>query len=476
MVQPNILVIIADDMGQEQLAVYGTNLDADNYPSTPNIAALRQRGVMFTRGYTQPWCSPTRAEFLTGSYGFQTGIGNLADRQNQPLLEAEVCLPLGLKQATDNGYVCALIGKHHLSTNLAWGGAYEHPVRIGFDYWAGSLLNFLGTGGEGYYSWNRTVSFKEGSKIRVKTEPCITYTGLQNVADAVEWTQKQTKPWFMQFAFNLPHSPFTRPPEYMYDTAKWSLPTYRPATGADGRPYYKAMIESMDYCIGLLFEQLGQTVMSNTVVIFMSDNGTPDDVIDPEYVPYNTPNHFKNSPYEEGIRNPLIVAGPGVFTGGAVNTSALIKSVDHYETVIDIAGGDYGLVGVSPDHSRVSQSYWDVCRGAATTSRTYIWTDNFSPNGPNLNCSVLGSRCLVEERYKIIRDRSTGTGSWPASPIGVGNLTDGLYDLKTDPLEQTNLILGAFNLTTLEATHPGITTAYNTLVTQYGIWTSSYFP
>ena len=470
----NILIIVADDMGQEQLEVYGTNLNADNYPSTPNIHALTQRGLRFTRAYTQPWCSPTRAELLTGAYGFQTGIGNLADRQNQPLLETEVCLPLGLKQATENGYATALIGKHHLSTNLAWGGAYEHPVRIGFDYWAGTLLNFLGTGGEGYYSWNRTVSYRRGSKIVVETAPCITYTGLQNVQDALAWIADQTKPWFMQFAFNLPHAPFTRPPAYMYDTAKWDLPTYRPETGGDARPYYKAMIESMDYCIGLLFAGMPQDVLANTVVIFASDNGTPDDVIDPEYIPYNTPNHFKNSPYEEGIRNPLIVAGPGVFTGGAVNTSALVKTIDIYRTVIDIAGGDYALVSVNPEHGRPSISYWPVCTGATTTARSVIWTDNFSPNGPNLNCSTLGSRCLVQLQYKIIRDRSTGVGGWPASPIGTGNSMDKLFDLKTDPLEQTNLIAGSFNLTALEPTHPGIVSAYNSLVASYATWTSTY--
>lgn len=474
MSSPNILVIIADDMGREQLDFYDVNLNADNYAATPNIKALAQQGLRFTRAYTQPWCSPTRAELLTGAYGFQTGIGALAERTNQPLLETEVCLPTALKQATENEYVCALIGKHHLSTNLAYGGAYEHPVRCGFDYWAGSLLNFLGTGGEGYYSWNRSVSYKQGSRIIVERKPCLVYAGLQNVDDGLAWVAKQTKPWYLQFAFNLPHVPFTRPPEYMYDTEKWVLPTFRPETGGDPRPYYKAMIESMDYCIGMFLAGLPQDVRANTVVIFTSDNGTPDSVIDPEYEPYNSPNHFKNSPYEEGICNPLIVAGPGVYTGGNANTGALVKSIDIFRTVIDIAGGDYGLVATNPNHGRPSTSYWPVCKGTTTTARSFVWTDNFTPNGPNLNCTTLGSRTLIYDRYKLIRDRATGVTGFPASPVGTGNSTDRLFDLKTDKLEQENLIAGSFDLTTLEVLHPGITSSYNAAVSQYSTFTASY--
>lgn len=466
----NVLVIIPDDMGREQLSFYGINPNVENYAYTPRITSLAQGGLTFTRAYTQPWCSPTRAEMLTGAYGFQQGIGALADRQNQPLLESEVCLPRAIKEATGNAYVTALIGKHHLSTDLNYGGAFEHPVRCGFDYWAGPLLNFLAT--EDYYAWNRTVSYREGPKIVVETAPCLEYAPLQNVRDGLAWVEKQTKPWYLQLAFNIPHFPYTRPPAYMFNGEKWPCPNWRGVVG--DRNYYKASIEALDYCVGLFLDGLTPAVRANTVVLFVTDNGTPRDVADPEYdVLYPTVNHFKQSPYELGMRCPLVVNGPGVSFSGK-QTDALVKTLDIFRTVIDMVDGDYNLVSTNPNHGRPSTSYWPVCTGAATTARSVIWTDSFSPNGPNLNCSTTGTRTLIYQRYKLIRDRLAGTSGFPASPVGTGNASDLFFDLTTDPNELDNLIAGSFDLTALEPAHPGITAAYDAAVSLYGTFTSTY--
>lgn len=472
----NVLLVIADDMGQEQVSAYGINLNPDNYASTPNVNRLAQQGVRFNRYYTQPWCSPTRAAVLTGSWGFMTGIGSLSDRQNQPLLGGEVCLPAAIKAATNNAYTTALIGKHHLSTNLTYGGALKHPVNCGFDWWQGALLNFEGASNENYYNWNRVTSYRQGNDIKVDRRVCFEYAGLQQAYDAVDWISRQEKPWFCQVAMNLPHSPLARPPSYMFDTERWDCPSLYPpdTTYTYIRNYFKAMVEAMDWTLGYILDNIPQDVLANTTIIFTTDNGTGDPAADPEYQSIFGPvNHFKNSPYELGIRNPMIFAGSGV-KGSGRSTDAICAAPDLFMTVIDAVGGDVGLIPANPAHGRPSTSMWPVVLGSATTLRTFAWTDNFSPNGPNLNCSTLGTRTMRYDRYKLIRQRTTGVTGFPASPVGVGNLTDELYDLVTDSLELTNLIAGAFDLTALEASHPGITAAYDAAVAQYGTFTSTY--
>ncbi len=135
-VNPNFLVIDPDDLGKEYLKAYA-QLPEALWVHCPTINRLVQQGVKFTRAYSIGLCSPTRATWMTGRFPFKSGIGALAEGTNQPLLTSNLCLPAALKIATDELYTCGAFGKWHLSSFANRGGEYEHPVRVGFDWFEG---------------------------------------------------------------------------------------------------------------------------------------------------------------------------------------------------------------------------------------------------------------------------------------------------------------------------------------------------
>lgn len=482
MAQPNVLILLPDDLGKEQLQPFGPGLAPDQQPSTPVLGRLAQQGVIFQRGYTQPWCSPTRAEMVTGAYGFRTGIGSLAEYTQQPLLDGEVCLPRALKLATSNAYVCAEVGKHHLSDWGTVGGEAQHPIKMGYDYFAGSLRNF--DGGENYYSWKETIAqMGAGGGIRVQQRMVTEYAPLRQLEAALSWIGRQTKPWFLNYTLNLPHAPYQRPPADLYDSARWVLPDLTaPGVDATARPYFKSMVEAHDAIIGKLLTGIGSTALANTIIIYFADNGTGNEVLDQAYIDAGAGGHAKRTCFELGINTPLIVLGPGV-SGGGRTSNAIVKCADLMATIIDLVGGNIGLVPANPAHARDSTSYINVLRGLTDTARTYAWADLFGPNQPHTLCSVQGTRSIGYARYKVIRSATTGVTGFPASVAGTPNSTDALYDLTTDPLELLNLIgtsspfynggTGKVTLVDADATHPGVKTAYDTAIAEYASLTTS---
>lgn len=472
--QPNILTILPDDCGKEQFRLFGVGTSP---APTPNIARLAQSGVIFTRAYSQPWCSPTRAEMMTGSYGFRTGIGSLAEYNNQPLLNNEVCLPAALKTATGGAYACAEIGKHHLSSFQTGGhGELAHPIDMGFDYFTGTLRNL--ENGDDYYNWLCTTAERTARGVQTAQARITQYAPSYQVDAALRWIARQTGPWWLHQTINLPHQPFDRPPSDLYDTTLYSLPSQAPPDGsvaATSRPYYKAMIQAMDHEIGRLLSSMPQETLANTVVVLWCDNGTPANVVDAD----QNGLHAKRTVFELGCNVPLIVAGPGI-SGAGRTTSAIVKSVDLFRTVIELAGGDYSLVPTPAAHIRDSASFLPVLQASASTARTFAWLDLFGPNAPHINCSVNGSRAIAYSRYKLIKSATTGV-TFPSSSGGATNANDAFYDLQTDPNETFNLI-GAgspfvagsvITLTDVNPTYLGAKSAYDAAVSQYASLTAS---
>jgi len=470
-VNPNFLIFAPDDLGREYLKAYA-KLPANLQVHTPNIDKLAQEGVTFTRAYSQPWCSPTRASWLTGRHPFQTGIGSLAEGANQPLLSSEVCLPKALKLATDNLYTTAGFVKWHLSDWCSRGGAYQSPVRVGFDHYEGHIRN-LDTG-ETYESFEAFSAdpAPDGSTV-VTSRYHVGEWAPKYFADrAVEWIGEQEQPWLCYFAINLPHSPYNRPPEYAYDTDTYDLPEYAPANTSDSTvpTFFKAMLQGLDWTLGYILSQMSQADRANTVVLFWSDNGTASASFDTpgttgvDLAPYlgaNYDNKAKRTVFELGCNIPLIISGPGVYAPGSTNAS-LVSSADMFRTIIELAGGTYADVPFPPNGTRSSISFATSVSAGATSARTYALLELFGPNGPNIDCTTSGSRALSYARFKLMRSNTTGTTGFPAGTAGTPNSTDAFYDLLNDPNEITNLIgTGPINLT-------GDTlTAYNLAVADY---------
>ncbi|WP_108945699.1 Lcl domain-containing protein [Shewanella halifaxensis] len=305
---PNILLIIADDMGKD--ATNGFS-EGQVKPITPTLDAIQNTGLSFDNFWSYPSCTPTRASMITGKYGVNTGVkwvGDILDPQ-------EVTLQRHINTLTNDRYATAVVGKWHIS------GAEPtiNPEDFGIDFYAGIISGAVND----YYEWEM---YEDGA-TSMQTEYAT--TKLTNIA--IDWiAQQQDKPWFMWMAYNAPHTPFHVPPSSMH--SQGDLAEYQ--DDMEALPYYLAAIEAMDYQIGRLLETIPQDELENTVIIVMGDNGTPSSVAQSPYRQGSS----KGSVYQGGVNVPLFVTGKGVTRTGLIEN--LASATDIFSTIVDIAGID----------------------------------------------------------------------------------------------------------------------------------------
>lgn len=296
---PNILLIIADDLGVDVMPGYYQN---PLMASTPTLDSLRSVGLTFDHAWAAPVCTPTRAAIMSGKHGIKTGVtgvpGNL-DTANLSVFRA-------LENQTNSRYSDAVIGKWHISQP----SDPFHPQNHGVDRYMGFLNGFPAD----YNLWDRT----ENGMTSVDTS----YVTSTITDGAIDWVSQQQKPWFLWLAHAASHDPFHEPPAHMH--------TISP-TGSDYRKYL-AMIESIDFEVNRLLRSMSDSVRDNTLVIFVGDNGTPGSVMQ------NYPaGHGKATVYQGGVRVPMIIAGAGVTRKGE-REAALVNVVDLYATILEVTG------------------------------------------------------------------------------------------------------------------------------------------
>ena len=323
---PNIVVIVADDMGYADLGIQGST----DIP-TPNIDALAAAGIRFTDAYVSgPYCSPTRAGLMTGRYperfghefnfGVQPGLGLPLD---QPTLADR------LRAA---GYRTALFGKWHLGADSA-----HHPLSRGFD----EFFGFLG-GAHSYFETAATAptAIYEG-RTPVSVHAYLTDTLAARAEDFIH--REHARPFFLYLAFNAVHTPMHATDRYLARFAQVS-DTMRRA--------YAAMLSAMDDGVGRTLEALrSEQLERNTLVFFFSDNGGPT-------MPGTTINGSSNAPlrgskrqtWEGGIRVPFIVSWKGHLAEGKLDRRPIIQ-LDVLPTALAAAGAklppDWPLDGVN---------------------------------------------------------------------------------------------------------------------------------
>jgi len=322
--RPNLVFILVDDLGWADVGCYGSK-----YHSTPNIDRLASQGIRFTDAYAAgAVCSPTRASIMTGKYPARLrltdwipGEGDAPThalkvpewRQFLPL--EEITIAEALKPA---GYVSASIGKWHL------GSPRYFPEHQGFD------VNVAGgdIGHPASYFWPY-----EG---KTHTVPGLKAGGHEGdyltdrLTDAAEdfMARNKGRPFFLYFAHYAVHRPLEAKPAVV---TKYQA---RKSDGGQTNAVYAAMVESVDDSVGRILRQLDVLgIASNTVVVFMSDNGG--------LWPQSTSNAplraGKGYPYEGGIREPLVVKWPGVTTAGAT-CRVPVSSIDFFPTLLEMAG------------------------------------------------------------------------------------------------------------------------------------------
>ena len=308
---PNILLIIADDMNKD--ATQGFS-EGSIKPNTPNIDKIKNEGLIFNNFWVNPTCSPTRASIITGKYGYKTGVKWAGDE----LDPTEKILHKYINEESDDSYATAIVGKWHLSGN----NSNVNPESFGMDYYAGLIKGAV----QDYYQWQLT----ENGSSALQTE----YISKVFTDLSIDWINNQSKPWFLWLAYNAPHTPFHVPPSDMH--SQGNLPAY--TSTSDPIPYYMAAIEAMDYQIGKLLEGIPDEELDNTIIIFLGDNGTPNQVAQ---FPYSS-NTVKGSLYQGGINTPLFVSGKGVSRTGQDNN--LICSTDIFSTIAELAGVNSSVI------------------------------------------------------------------------------------------------------------------------------------
>ena len=391
---PNLLLVVADDLGTEHLSWHPVGAAAGSSAPTPVLASLAERGVSFTQAYSTPICGPARASLLTGRYPFRHGLGDNPIQGEHALALSELTLAEVLGAA---GYRTAAFGKWHVSYGR------DDPREQGFEHFDGTIAGLKGTG---YYGWPR---FVDGV---ASTEPG--YNTSVIASSAAEWIGAREAegdgPWFAYVAFSAPHKPLQPPPPELD-------PITRAGPDSSELATYHGIIEALDTELGHLLEGVD---LDRTLLVFLGDNGTAKSLVQPP-VPRGK---GKYTVYEGGILVPALAVGATVGARGGGSRPGLVHVVDFFGTFLDAAG--VPAPGVELDS--ISLLSPDVPPGERWHSRRdFLFTERFEPAGaPPAGPFEELRRSIRDARHKLIR-------------------IDGrveLYDLVRDPWESTDLLLG----------------------------------
>ena len=354
--RPNVVFILADDLGWSDTTLYGTT----KLYRTPNIERLAARGMTFTRAYSaSPLCSPTRAAILTGMSPARTGITTPACHLPAVVLEATPgkVAPPGSKSVPVNsvtrfktdyqtlpktlktaGYAAGHFGKWHL------GHEPYSPLEHGFDV---DVPHWPGPGPAGSYvaPWK----FKDFDH-----DPDVPDQHIEDrmASEAVRWMERHTDgPFFLNYWMFSVHAPF--------DAKRKLIDEYRgriDPKDPQRSPTYAAMIESMDDAVGTLLDALDRMGLAeNTIIVFASDNGgnmynRVDDTTPTSNAPLRG---GKATMFEGGVRGPCVVTWPGAVAAGT-RSDVILQSCDFYPTLLDLlkltpkTGQDFDGVSLAP--------------------------------------------------------------------------------------------------------------------------------
>jgi arylsulfatase A-like enzyme len=401
--KPNILLIVADDMGYAETTPQG----ARDIP-TPNIESIARNGIRFTDGYVScPVCSPTRAGLMTGRY--QQRFGH--ELNPGPAQSAEDAFGLPLTEVTlanrlkGLGYATGMVGKWHLGYKPEF-----HPMKRGFD----EFFGFLG-GAHSYLDANADMA----NRILRGTEPVDEKSYLTDAfaREAVAFIERRhAAPFFLYLPFNAVHNPLQSVNPYLDRFA---------AVKDERRRTYSAMESAMDDAIGKVLATLRKYKLEeNTLIFFISDNGGPT----AGNTSRNTPlSGFKGQVLEGGIRVPFMVQWKGRISAGQVYRNPVI-SLDIHPTAVAAAGGTApaGLDGVNllpyltggggKPHDRLFWRY-----GAQSAVRLGDWKALRRPDGDwevyNLAADIAETTDLAKKEPAKAKELVAVYNAWNAQLV-----------------------------------------------------------
>lgn len=385
--QPNIVFIMADDLGYGDLGVYGQELI-----KTPNIDQLANEGMKFTQAYANPVCTPTRSVLMTGLHSGHTPARDNIPHYDTYLQEKDVTF---VEILQESGYQTGGVGKWSLGD----AGTEGRATNKGFDFWLGYLNQ-----DHAHYYYPEYLDYNDG-RLELKdntilrdryTHDILTNGALQFIRES------QEAPFFLYVAYTLPH--FSSLSEDEHGLTVPSTEPYTDKEWPEATKKYGAMIDMLDHDVGriaLLIDELGLT--DNTFIIFTSDNGGHSAVW--EGIDTNGAlRGYKRDLTEGGIRVPFIAKWPGQIPAGQTNDE-IIAVQDMMPTFLELAGTD------SPENID-GISITDALRGSALENpHEYLYWDYGHTRG----------------RY----DQAVRIGNWKGIRHGENNKIQ-LYDLSKD--------------------------------------------
>ncbi|MBA4032295.1 MAG: sulfatase [Planctomyces sp.] len=307
--KPNILLIVADDVGWAEFGFQG----ATDIP-TPHLDSIAARGVRFTQGYVScPVCSPSRAGLMTGRYQTRFGHESNSGLKKLGLDIGERTIANHLKE---QGYATCAIGKWHLGEIPQY-----HPLQRGFDEFFGTLANTT------YFHPTLFVDSRRSPEV-MPIDDDEFYTTEQYGIRACDWIEShRQKPWFVYLPFNAMHNPLEAPQAYLDRFANIE---------DKKRRTFAAMMSSMDDSAGRVLgkiHELGQD--EKTLIVLISDNGGPTKSTTSSNLPLLGTKHTL---WEGGIRIPFCIQWQGVLPAGKVYEHPVIQ-LDLLPTIIAATGG-----------------------------------------------------------------------------------------------------------------------------------------
>jgi arylsulfatase A-like enzyme len=420
--RPNVIVILADDLGYGDTSVYGSKI-----VKTPNIDALAASGVRFTRGYvSHPVCAPSRAALMTGRYQVRFGYEfNPVGRDRQGGVEpSEVMTPALMRVA---GYQTGMIGKWHLGQSEGF-----HPLDRGFDEYFGitagasSFMLDMKDGDDAYTppgsedtvrlpgSRDPSVQLTPVEEMRQMRRATPVTRGRQVVEEPAYLTEAFTReavdyigrhksqPFYLYVAYNAPHTPLQATKKY--------LDRYRHIPDR-GTRIYAAMVSALDDGVGEIRRKLAaEGIDQNTLIVFLSDNGCAGYILG---ACTNAPlSGFKGEHLEGGVRVPFIASWPAALPAGRVD--------DRPVSALDILPTALVAAGAVPPQNLDGRDMMPMFAGPTLSSRRQLYWRA----GPTH--AVIDGEWKLWTSETLEADGSAGTHTM-------------LFDLARDPEEQRNI-------------------------------------
>jgi arylsulfatase A len=414
--QPNIVLILADDLGYGDLSCYGSKRI-----NTPNIDKMAGEGLKFTQFYAgSAVCTPTRVSILTGQYPLRFNVSAHFNDREMFLDNDVLTIPKALKK---QGYTSMHIGKWHLgglneAHVLDRNNSMPGPLQHGFDHYLAMLEDPIYRGS----AMREKRLYKDAGKNLVKDDVLLTPNNkhwttikFEEANKFIENSAKEKKPFFLNLWLDAPHAPY----EF---SEKGVMDQYNDrAKGQD--LLYRGMVSQLDKGVGGVLAKLKElNIDKNTIVIFTSDNG-------PAYL--GSPAHFKGRKtdfHEGGIRVPMIAWWPETITKGIVSNE-IANTIDFLPTFLKLAKGSLDK-NTPIDGLDITPLLFE--QKQVLNRKTMFWeiAPKYKRSGNYVN--------VTDIRLKPTANQIARKGPWKL--LAVEGVSKELYNMDEDPYERWNLL------------------------------------